>query len=164
MQTRRPMPNFIPATGRTLHLVAVWVNRIRKLQSTEIAVFYNDGNAHFTQQVIAPTGSQNQTLGGDGDSDILGANHGYFGAPDEASSSLTPWKVDARPSVAGVDATPSHAVPGNNCGYICDGSGATMLVDLSQAITVWPNTTCSPPGPTRAARQAAQSSFARREE
>ncbi len=27
------MPNFIPATGCTLHLVAVWVNRIGKLYS-----------------------------------------------------------------------------------------------------------------------------------
>jgi hypothetical protein len=30
MQRHRPMPNFIPATGCTLHLVAVWVNRIGK--------------------------------------------------------------------------------------------------------------------------------------
>jgi hypothetical protein len=49
-----------------------------------VAIFYNDGNGNFTQQVVATTGGQNQVLGdleGDGDLDILSANHGYYGAP-----------------------------------------------------------------------------------
>jgi hypothetical protein len=33
------MPNFIPATGCTLHLVAVWVNRIGKGFSTHSAPY-----------------------------------------------------------------------------------------------------------------------------
>lgn len=48
------------------------------------AVFYNDGNGNFTQQIIATTGGQNQVLGdinGDGGLDILSANHGYYGGP-----------------------------------------------------------------------------------
>jgi hypothetical protein len=132
-----------------------------------VTVLYNDGNANFTQQVIATTGSQNQTLGdiyGDGDLDILGANHNYFGAPNpleiwvnqlnnrsvggnlvhnpgfEASSSLTQWNVDGGPSAAGVDNTPSHAHSGNNCGFIWDGSGSKKFVDLSQTIIVSSNT------------------------
>ena len=32
------MPNYIPATGRTLHVVGVWVNRIGKEQTTEVGV------------------------------------------------------------------------------------------------------------------------------
>jgi hypothetical protein len=50
-----------------------------------VAVFYNDGNGNFTQQVLATTGGQNQVVGdieGDGDIDILSANHGFYGAPN----------------------------------------------------------------------------------
>jgi len=36
MQRHRPMTNFIPATGRTLHVASVWVNRIGKLYSSVI--------------------------------------------------------------------------------------------------------------------------------
>jgi hypothetical protein len=130
-----------------------------------VAVFYNDGNGNFIQQVIATTGSQNQTLGdidGDGDLDILGANHGVYGAPRpletwvnqlsgggggnlvqnpgfETSSSLAPWKADGSPSAAGIDNTPSHAHSGNQCGFIWDASGRGKFVDLSQVIQVAPN-------------------------
>ncbi len=38
MQRHRPMPNFIPATGCTLHLVAVWVNRIGKVAASAIVM------------------------------------------------------------------------------------------------------------------------------
>jgi hypothetical protein len=50
-----------------------------------VAVFYNDGNGNFTQQVLATTGGQNQVVGdieGDGDLDVLNANHGFYGAPN----------------------------------------------------------------------------------
>jgi hypothetical protein len=57
----------------------------QNFNNQRVAVFYNDGNGNFTQQILATTGGQNQVLGDidhDGDLDILSANHGYYGAPN----------------------------------------------------------------------------------
>jgi hypothetical protein len=49
-----------------------------------VSVFYNNGAAGFTEQVLEWTGGQNNVavdVDGDGDRDILSVNHGYYGAP-----------------------------------------------------------------------------------
>ncbi len=49
-----------------------------------IAVFFNDGSGNFTQDVLAKTGGHDvyvADVDGDGDQDILNANHGVYGAP-----------------------------------------------------------------------------------
>jgi hypothetical protein len=51
-----------------------------------LAIFYNDGNGNFTQQVISNFGIQNQVVGdvdGNGYLDIFGANHGFYGGNKE---------------------------------------------------------------------------------
>ena len=59
----------------------------------------------------------------------------------EASSSLAPhWKVDGGPTAAGVDGASADAHSGTNDGYIYDDSGKAKFVDLSQTVTITPNT------------------------
>jgi hypothetical protein len=60
----------------------------------------------------------------------------------EASNSLSPyWTIDGSPTSAGVDTSSADSHSGNNDGYIYDNSGSEKFVDLSQTITVAPNTT-----------------------
>jgi hypothetical protein len=59
----------------------------------------------------------------------------------EANSSLAPhWKVDGGPTAAGVDVASAESHSGTNDGYIYDSSGKAKFVDLSQTVTVTPNT------------------------
>src|SRR5207247_1006582 len=49
-----------------------------------VAVFYNDGNGGFSEQVLEWSGGQNNCVAdveSDGDLDILNVNHGFYGAP-----------------------------------------------------------------------------------
>ncbi len=48
-----------------------------------LTIFFGDGHGNFTPQILANTGGHNQVAGdvtGDGDLDILNANHGWAGA------------------------------------------------------------------------------------
>ena len=48
-----------------------------------LSIFFSDGHGNFTPQILANTGGHNQVAGdvtGDGDLDILNANHGWAGA------------------------------------------------------------------------------------
>jgi hypothetical protein len=106
---------------------------------------------------------------GDGDLDILTENHGYFGAANplelwvnqlhsspqppppagpslqdgdfETSSGLSPyWNVDGAPSMAGIDTSSSHAHSGNDSAFIWDGWNNGSFVDISQSVSLQPNT------------------------
>jgi FG-GAP-like repeat len=75
--------DFVALEEEQAHNVGPGFNQ--NFNNQKVAVWYNDGNGNFTQQIIATTGGHNQVLGdieGDGDLDILSANHGYYGAPN----------------------------------------------------------------------------------
>jgi hypothetical protein len=132
---------------------------------SRVTVFYNDGAGNFTPSVLATTGGQNQVVGdidGDGDLDILSANHGFYGAahpleiwvnnlktlpsggttpvplqnPGFESGVLSPWRFEGSGG-SGIDNTPSHAHSGTDNGYIFEPNG---FADLAQTVSVTPNT------------------------
>ena len=75
--------DFVISEGEQAHNTGPAFNQ--NFNTQRIAVFYNDGDANFTQQVIATTGGHNQVVGdvmGNGNLAILSANHHYFGAPN----------------------------------------------------------------------------------
>ncbi|HZU90930.1 MAG TPA: VCBS repeat-containing protein, partial [Stellaceae bacterium] len=76
-------PDFVVAEQEQAHNAApCWCQNFNRQR---VAVFYGDGQGNFTQQILATTGGHNQVLGdidGNGDLDILSANHGYDGAPN----------------------------------------------------------------------------------
>lgn len=56
-----------------------------RYNNDRIAVLYNNGGGSFTQQVLSWSGGHNLAVAdvdGDGDRDIVSANHGVYGAPN----------------------------------------------------------------------------------
>jgi hypothetical protein len=75
--------DFIISEGEQAHNTSPAFNQ--NFNTQRIAVFYNDGDGSFTQQVIATTGGHEQVVGdvaGNGNLAILSTNHHYFGAPN----------------------------------------------------------------------------------
>jgi hypothetical protein len=75
--------DFVISEGEQAHNTRPAFNQ--NFNNQRVAVFYNDGDGNFTQQVIATTGGHNQVVGdvmGNGILAILSANHHFFGAPN----------------------------------------------------------------------------------
>ena len=75
--------DFVISEGEQAHNTKPAFNQ--NFNNQRVAVFYNDGDGNFTQQVIATTGGHNQVVGdvmGNGILAILSANHHFFGAPN----------------------------------------------------------------------------------